>query len=224
MNQKFLAKALLLVLAAQHNLSGAVTPIVLDFEGLSPTPYMGDLAHVGTSYTSSYGVTFSLNDTGLITGVSAGGNWGMDGTLGTTFMGFNGASWMGNSHVPITVTFSTPWNAFSMDIAHSNGAPTWHNLGFYESWLDVTAFFGADQVYQGKAYLNNPNIWSTFSFGGVTFDKITWHVNDTNGGLSGGNYLPYGVDNVTNVPEPTAFSLFLAGGALLLGFRRRAVS
>ena len=124
MNQKFLAKALLLVLAAQHNLSGAVTPIVLDFEGLSPTPYMGDLAHVGTSYTSSYGVTFSLNDTGLITGVSAGGNWGMDDTLGTTFMGFNGASWMGNSHVPITVTFSTPWNAFSMDIAHSNGAPT----------------------------------------------------------------------------------------------------
>ena len=147
----------------------------------------------------------------------------MDGTVGHTFMGFNGASWSG-SHLPIEVTFATPWDAFSMDIAHSNGAPTWHNLGFYESWLDVTAFFGANQVYQGKAYLNNPNIWSTFSFGGVTFDKITWHVNDTNGGLSGGNYLPYGVDNVTNVPEPTAFSLFLAGGALLLGFRRRVAN
>lgn len=223
MNLKLLSVGLFAFLVVQQGPFAAVTPIVLDFEGLNPAPYEGSLAHVGTSYTSSYGVTFSPNDTGLITGVSAGGNWGMDGTLGPTFMGFNGATWS-NSHVPITVTFATPWDAFSMDIAHSNGAPTYHNNGFYESWLDVTAFLGANQVYQGKAYLDNPNIWSTFSFGGITFDKITWHVNDTFGGLSGGNYLPYGVDNVTNVPEPTAFSLFLAGGALLLGFRRRVAN
>ena len=207
------------IFVAPQIILAAVSSIVLDFEGLNPPPYLYTLAHVGTSYTSSYGVTFSPNDTSIIPGVSAGGNWGMDGTAGTTFMGFNGSNWSGADQ-PMTVTFAIPWNAFSMDIAHSNGAPSWHNLGFYESWLDVTAFLGANQVYQGKAYLDNPNVWSTFSFGGVTFDKITWQVNDTSGGLSSGNYLPYGVDKITNVPEPSTLTLIYSASGILAIVRR----
>lgn len=203
----------------QFPLRAASPVITIDFENINPTPYLDTLAHVGSSYLAAYGVNFSPNDTGVIKGVSAGGNWGMDGTVGTTFMGFNGSSWSG-ANVPITLTFANPWNAFSMDIAHSNGAPTYHNLGFYESWLDVTAFLGSNQVYSGKAYLNNPNIWTTFSFGGTSFDRITWHVNDTNGGSS--TYLPYGVDNITNVPEPSTFALVLSAGTVLLGSRRRS--
>ena len=168
--------------------------ISLSFDEIIPTNATSPA--VSDEY-SAQGVMFDSADDGVIwDGISKGdpGGWELEGTNGSAFLGFNGASYeMGAS-------FDAPVAGFSLDTARagsSNPEDTFTLLGYREGVLveEVTVLHG------------DVNVWQTVELVELV-DEVTWFGEEKV--LRFGNRIlarfpaPYGVDNVSWIGEEPA--------------------
>jgi hypothetical protein len=166
---------------------------------------------VVTNQYAGFGVLFEGTAFGVKGGISEGdsGNWGLEGTNGPHFLGFNG-----NPSYSETLSFTSVIESFSLDAARSNGSSAGDQFmleGFLQGSLgdSQTITFGAI------------NSWTTVSLTGQ-FDQIVLT------GI-GQDVHPYGVDNLIFekvVPEPASKWTALGGLIFLaaaLAWKRRPV-
>ncbi|MBT3374776.1 MAG: hypothetical protein HN406_04215, partial [Lentisphaerae bacterium] len=116
---------------------------------------------------------------GIVVGIGNGdpGNWGLEGTNGSDFWGFNNSSGRAGSLV-----YSTDQSSFSMDISGGSGAGA--GSSFLVEFLDDSVVVGSQTVMTEAK-----NDWQTVSFEG-TFDAVQWD-------RSGGSVWAYGIDNIS---------------------------
>jgi len=188
--------ALLVILTAAVSISRAAT---LTFDDVPKWTQVGD-------HYASLGVHFSLTDFGVQEGLANGdnGNWGLNGTVGPYFDGFNGVP-----GYTMMLYFDSPVTGFTMDVSRSNGSSAGDSL-------TVAGWSGLAVVDSRTITFGPINSWTTISLSGV-FDRIAW-VGD------GVDFHPFGVDNIkfTVVPEPATFTLLVVATVVFLGLRRRA--
>lgn len=165
---------------------------------------------VGNQYAAR-GITFGAGDFGVMEGLANGdlGNWGVNGTNGPYFLGFNGSPSYG-----ITATFAAPTNGFALDVSRTNGSSP--NDQFTLEWYQGATLVGSTTIT-----FQNVNTWTRVATTASALTSVRWYS-------TGPGFRPYGVDNVifgdgtSVVPEPATITL-LAGGlaATLVGARRR---
>jgi hypothetical protein len=148
-----------------------------------------------TTLYSYLGVTFGATNSGIWEGLSQGdpGNWGLEGTNGPQFLGFNGINGYNEA-----VTFASPVNFVSLDFSRSNGSS--------DGTITLSAYDGATLLGSTSAVLGGINSWSTLSLNLSDITSIVWDG-------TGSGFHPYGVDNFqfTSTPEPANLMLFLSG-------------
>jgi len=130
------------------------------------------------------GVHFIATDDGsLWTGLSGGdpGRWGLEGTNGTAFAGFNGASY------GLRVAFDGPVREVSVDAARSSGSRAGN--GFV-----LRGWRAGAMVEEVSVVLGDVNTWSTVALG-EEVDEVSWV------GVGTGRH-PFGVDNLRWSTEP----------------------
>jgi hypothetical protein len=162
----------------------------------------GDNGIAITTLYSYLGVTFGPTNAGVWEGLSQGdpGNWGLEGTNGPQFLGFNG----GNGYNEV-VTFNNPVNFVSLDFSRSNGSS--------DGMIMLSAFDGMTLLGSTSVVLGDINTWSTLSLSFPTITSIEWDG-------TGSGFHPYGVDNFQftpsggTTPEPSTFLLL---GTSILG-------
>src|SRR5262245_1087204 len=96
-------------------LSTSVMAVTINFEEFPPDNNNGGMP---ANRYAGLGITFIDTDDGTTwAGLGGGdpGNWGIAGTSGSTFSGFNGLSY------GLTTTFTTLVSNFSLDVSRSNG-------------------------------------------------------------------------------------------------------
>jgi hypothetical protein len=160
----------------------------------------------GSAYSATIlGVTFSATNAGVWNGISNGdpGAWGLQGTNGNQFLGFNGDPYSE------TLTFVSPVDSFSADFASSGGSS--------DGTITLSAFNGSTLLGSTTGTLGSINTWSTLSLSLPGINTITWSG-------AGTGFHPYGVDNInfTSSPVPEAGSLTLFGLGLVLLISARA--
>lgn len=196
-------RALAATLIAFGSFAGGANAATIIFDDAWTS--LGQGASLGSFY-SSQGVTISGTLFGLVGGVGNGdpGNWDLEGTVGSAFLGIN----QGTSGNP-TITFSAPQTG-SIDIGVAFGETS--------NFL-VSGSLGGSSVFSSSISINdNDNgqgTWSTFAFS----DPIdTIQVQLTSGSASA-----YGIDNVsfTAVPEPSSGLLLGIGALGVVALRRR---
>ena len=164
----------------------------------------------GVAYAGTAAAAFSLTNFGTVGGNSKGnpGNWGLEGTNGSQFLGFN-------SSYSETVTFASSATNVSADFSRSNGSSS--------ETIQFNAYDGNILVDSVSVALGAINNWTTLSVSSADITSVTWTG-------TGSSFHPYGVDNfnfVTSaaVPEPTSVALLGLG---ILGFvasrRKSAIS
>ena len=171
----------------------------------------------GTALTNAYagmGVIFSANNAGTWIGLTGGdpGNWGVTGTNGPQFLGFNGTNGYGED-----VTFTNAFGKASLDFSRTNGS--------VDGSITLDAYSLGNLVDTVTGNLGAINTWKTLTVTGVNIDELIWTG-------SGTAYHPYGVDNLVwgaGAPEPATWAMMLIGvgaigGTLRLARRRSAVA
>ncbi len=157
------------------------------------------------------GVTFGASNAGTWGGTSNGdpGNWSLQGT--------NGSNFLGNNSAPYTtsIIFTSPVNNVSLDVSRSNGSSSGQTLTVQV--FDGSTLLGSDLVTLGSI-----NTWSTvsFNFGNITDIELY--------GSNNSDFSPYGIDNLqfsstlAPVPEPGTIALLGLGmaGLAIYGKRR----
>jgi len=176
--------------------------ITINFEEFAPDNGNGGMP---ANRYAGLGATFAATDDGTTwAGLGGGdpGNWGLAGTNGSTFAGFNGDSY------GLSMFFAPGITAFSLDASRSNGS------GAGDS-VTVQAWAGATLLQSQTIALGAINTWSAFSLGGPNA------ANEIRIFGSGQGFHPFGIDNIrfTTVPEPTTM-LLLGAGIAALGARR----
>lgn len=160
-----------------------------------------DAYAVGANPSTYYsGVTITGTHFGLVGGLGHGdpGNWGLEGTNGTVFLGVN--SDIGSDQ---SFTFSNLLESFSIDTGIRAG-------NFINNYV-VTAYLVGTQV-ASTSFSVSGGSWYTASFSSIgNFDKVT---------LSSisGNSFAWGLDNIefkkannVSVPEPSTLAIFALG-------------
>lgn len=155
---------------------------------------------------AAQGIHFGTGAAGVIAGLSNGdpGGWGVDGTVGPYFLGFNG---------PYTesITIDNPVTSVSLDVSRTSGSAA-------ADTFTLTAFAGATPVGTQTVTLTTLNVWQTvtISAGSPTITSIQLDG-------AGSGFHPYGVDNLkfTAVPEPSTLALLGAGLGGIAWLRRR---
>lgn len=169
------------------------------------------------------GVTFGNDNSGVWDGLSAGdpGNWELEGSSGTAFLGNNGFN-NGGSYVT-SIYFDTLMSDVSFDVSRSNGS------GMGQS-LMASAYSGANLLSSQTIFLGPVNSWASMVFGHGSISSLI-----ITGSTTG--FSPFGLDNlqfnntlvsgldiseidVTAIPEPETYALMLAGLGLLGGVAR----
>lgn len=181
-----------------------------------------------TNQYASLGLTLGADNSSIWSGMSQGdtGNWQLEGSNGTAFLGNNGFN-NSNSYVT-SIFFSRLMSNVSFDASRSYGSSPGQSLV-------ASVFSGAALLASQSVQLGGINSWTSiaFGFGGITSLIVT--------GSSQG-FSPFGIDNlqfveaatplasgisqlqseVTAVPEPEAYAMMIAGlGILGFAARRR---
>ncbi len=134
------------------------------------------------------------------------GNWGVEGTNGSKFLGNNGAN-----NYTTTFDFAVGQTSLSLDITRTNGSDA-------NDTYTATAYDGGHNILAQATFgLGNVNNWNTLSYNGPALTELTIQT-------SGIDFHPYGIDNLNfgnAVPEPASMAA-LGMGALALIRRRRA--
>jgi hypothetical protein len=150
---------------------------------------------VGEGY-GALGVHFALSDFGVVGGLGEGdpGNWSLEGTNGTAFMGFNGSP-----SYDMDIHFDARVVDFSMDASRSNGSGDGDGLS-------VQFWMGDETVFKTEIAFKEINTWTTISYAGP-LDRVTFQG-------SGGGFHPYGVDNIVFGAASGCYPDFTEDGVL----------
>ena len=203
---KFAVAAAGIALATGSAPAAAATSII-NFEEFAPDNSNGPMA---ANRYSSLGVTFSTTDDGSTwSGISNGdpGGWGLQGTNGSTFMGFNGSSYS------LNMNFASLLSQFSLDAARSAGSSS-------GTGITISAFRNSSLISTNTAVFGDINQWSNLTLAG-SFDEV--RITGT-----GSGFRPFGVDNVVfsasaaAVPEPATWAMILLGFGFIGGTMRSA--
>ena len=134
------------------------------------------------------------------------GNWGLQGTNGATFSGFNGIS------SSMSFLFASDITSFSLDASRANGSS--------DGTVTLYGYLNGSLTSTNSVALGAINNWSTLGLTGL-FDQVT--VTGT-----GSGFHPFGIDNVNftfgtaPVPEPGTWAMMLLGfGGIGLAMRKR---
>jgi hypothetical protein len=206
---KFLSRILLafLALAGAANLHGQAI-LTINFDDLA----FG--SHPDEQYAAALGIHFLGGDTGVQNGLTNGdsGNWGVDGTQGPFFLGFNGPTApdvLQTDPYKEKITFDFTAVNVSLDVSRTSGslATDTFTLNAYDASNTMVA--------TQKVTLSTINVWQTLTVSAPEIKSVLLLGEGT-------GFHPYGIDKIqfTPVPEPSAVAL-LAAGLLGLGWRRR---
>jgi len=149
----------------------------LSFDDL---PAANDNTPVLAEEYAHLGVHFVATDDGSVwSGLSSGdpGGWGLDGTNGGNFVGFNGASY------GLGVTFDGPVREVALDVARSLGSRA--GDGFV-----LRGYRGGELVEEVSVALGDVNAWTTVALA-EEVDALDWV-----GVGAGTRRHPFGVDNL----------------------------
>jgi hypothetical protein len=188
-------------------LVGNVSAAGINFEEFDAVN--GNFGYLSNEY-NYLGVTFINTDDGSTwDGLTNGdpGNWGLEGTNGSTFLGFNGQSYSS------TLQFAMDISSFSFDVSRSNGSTEQDSFTAeaYDSSANLLESIAID--------FGEINSWTTVSFTSSNIASISWVG-------TGRQFHPFGVDNLqweesASVPEPATMILFGTGLLGLVGCRIR---
>jgi hypothetical protein len=140
---------------------------------------------LGEDYAAQ-GVHFVASDDGSVwSGTSGGdpGGWGLEGTNGTSFVGFNGASYA------LTTRFDAPVREVAVDVARSSGSRAGDAFA-------LRGFRGGAMVEEQVVTLGDVNAWTTVALA-EEVDELRWVGMGT-----GTRRHPFGVDNLRWTAEP----------------------
>lgn len=129
----------------------------------------------GLAQYTAIGVTYGTNNAGILPGLSEGdgGNWNLEGTNGSYFVGYNGP-------YSDDITFDETVDSASIDVARSNGSS--------DGTITLEALSGATVVDTDTVVLGDVNTWSTLTVSGpMDGVRITG---------DGTDFHPFGVDNL----------------------------
>ena len=140
---------------------------------------------------SDLGVHFVATDDGSVwSGMSGGdpGGWGLEGTNGTNFLGFNGTSY------GLGVVFDVPVREVKLDVARSLGSRA-------GDAFVLRGYRGGAMVEEVSMLLGNVNAWSAVELA-EEVDAVSWV-----GFGVGTRRHPYGVDNLQFTAEPAMLAV-----------------
>jgi hypothetical protein len=149
----------------------------IDFEAM---PASNDSQMTVSEEYASLGAHFGTRDDGATwDGMTAGdpGGWGIEGTRGSTFLGFDGQDYT------MTLDFDTPVEAFQLDVSRALGAAR-----FQFDFFEVTGYMDGQLVDSRAVFFHDTNRWQTLALTGPV-DRVIWYGT----GLRGHRY---GVDNL----------------------------
>ncbi|WP_425039231.1 PEP-CTERM sorting domain-containing protein [Primorskyibacter sp. S187A] len=179
----------------------------INFEEFAPDNANGPMQ---ADRYETMGVLFDATDDGSTwEGLGAGdfGNWDLEGTNGSTFMGINGSSY------GLTMNFFDTVSSFSLDASRAAGSDA-------GDALTVTGLLNDAVQDSVTLTFGDINSWSTFSLTGL-FDEVTVQG-------QGQGFGSFGVDNLnwetttSPVPVPASLPLALLGLGAFGLLRRRA--
>jgi hypothetical protein len=159
----------------------------ISFEEIPPVN--GNLPALADEYADR-GVRFVATDDGSVwSGISGGdpGGWSLEGTNGTAFVGFNGASY------GLSVVFDAPVREVKVDV--SRAAASRAGDGFV-----LRGYRGGAMVEEVSVAFGDVNVWSTVALA-EEVDAVAWV-----GVGVGTRRHPYGVDNLRWTAEAAAIA------------------
>jgi hypothetical protein len=171
-NSIFRTAALSLALLVYASVGHATT---VSFDEFPPA---NDSSLLSEQY-ADLGIHFVPDDDGSVwAGLSGGdpGRWGLEGTNGTAFVGFNGPSFA------LSALFDAPVENVALDVSAAKGS----SLG---DTFTLVGFVEGELVEEVTVTLGGPNVWQTVALMEMV-DEIQLFG-------AGEGFHPYGVDNFT---------------------------
>lgn len=161
---------------------------IIDFEDQPPVNDSRLL--IGEEYARLGAHFIASNDGATWAGIGAGdpGNWQIEGTQGSSFLGFDGPSHS------MSLLFDAPVEAFQIDVSRAEGPR------FQFDWFEVTGFLDGQKVESRAAFFAATNRWQTVALSGPV-DHVIWFGTGRRGHR-------YGVDNLQWVePGPESIEV-----------------
>ena len=138
---------------------------------------------------AAQGVHFVGSDDGSVwTGMSGGdpGGWGLEGTDGTAFVGFNGSSYA------LTAHFDVPVHDLAVDVARSLGSRAGDSFS-------MQGYRDGAMVEEQVVVFGNVNAWTTVALA-EEVDEVRWVGMGT-------RRHPFGLDNLRFTPKATTLEV-----------------
>jgi hypothetical protein len=135
---------------------------------------LGDGGDPNAFYTNP---VFGGSYFGLVGGLGNGdpGNWDLEGTNGSAFLGTN-------SGYDGSMLFAAHLSEISLDVSRSAGSSAGQTFAI--EYYSAGTMVGSELVTLGDI-----NVWTTLSFNAAAFDEVRWQG-------SANGFSPFGIDNV----------------------------